>query len=128
MNLIKLNNMKTKTDNNSTIDLSKHTKGEWYVGDLERDKNMCPVPFYEICTYKDMTWIAHVSVGSFKQGGEAEANAALIVKAVNNHFLLLEALKDCLDIIGETNAVGFSKESKPISTYFKAKQLIEQLK
>ncbi len=108
-----------KSDN-STIDLSKHTKGEWFAVNYAGFWNIKNTPYYDI----EIDLLNAEDVGE----QEAEANAALIVKAVNNHFALVEALKDCLDIIGETNAAGFSKESKPISAYFKAKQLIEQLK
>ncbi len=59
----------------------------------------------------------------------AQTNAALIVKAVNNHLLLLrklESLVYVLEMERKQNGISLSDDYKTL--YKEAKQLLEQLK
>lgn len=76
-------------------------KNKWYMNDnLISDKNLCPIPFYEISSTKDITWVAMVGAGDLKEDGEARANAELIVKSVNNYPQLMDIAKRCAFIFG----------------------------
>ncbi len=112
MNLIKLHNM--KTDNNRTIDLNKHTPLPW-----AKDYGATKGHIKSISNFKDYTpTVARYSgrsnieiCGSLPEE-EREANAELIVKAVNN----FQAMKTELERLYEKHGSASTK------------QLLEQLK
>jgi hypothetical protein len=76
--------------------------------------------YCEIRANNNLTCIADVwaEVGKIKPGEEEmQANAAFIVKACNNHYKLLEVLKELIECISETrgkdatNALFNAKEA-----------------
>jgi hypothetical protein len=81
---------------NLTIELHTEegfTKGEWSINpELERDENMCPIPYYKINNSADILWVAHVAAGHLKNEGEAEANAHLIAASKDMYYALKEAV------------------------------------
>ena len=106
---------------------SKHTKGRWYVSDkIQTDKNMCPIPYYEIGSTADVTWLAIVAAGDLKEKGEAEANAAHIVKCVNNYDEMLNKLKRVNAMYGSTlEQIGIEREQS--ADWREVNELIERL-
>lgn len=94
-------------ENNNEV---KRTQGKWYVSkELQKDKNMCPIPYYEIETTKDITWIALVSAGSLKEDGEGKANAEFICKAVNEYDKLKADNEVLLNALKEIEAKSWQK-------------------
>lgn len=55
--------------------------------------------------------LAHVCTGIDFQA-QADANAALIVKAVNSHFQLLTALRDIVDSLTESDEEGLIEHAE----------------
>ncbi len=77
------------------------TKGEllqdiWRVHQKEQyDKNMCPIPYYEISKEGDMFWLAHV---------RSKDEADQICQAVNERQKLLDENKKMYDILCFANS------------------------
>lgn len=55
---------------------------KWEISPLQKDRNMCPVDYYEISCKDHPWWIAHVRASD--QSGQPYAEA--IVSAVNNTY------------------------------------------
>lgn len=104
-------NTKVNTDN-----VSKHTQGKWEC--IEQKSISEPFIIKNECKE-----VAIVTWGINKKYPETfeevTANAALIVKAVNNHYALLEAL---------TNMVAFYEGDANLAYIDKAKELLNSLK
>jgi hypothetical protein len=98
---------------------SEHTPTPWAVDEdhptsvvFEADTEI------EICT---------TDSGSSAEQGEDEANAALIVRAVNSHAALVEALGDLVEIIDRAGLLNLSNgvQLGQTSWYVKASDRLE---
>ena len=78
-----------------------HTPTPWQYDQANSDKS------FWIVTDKK-TWLPRIAHVPNYEGMPNEANAAFIVKAVNNHEKLVEALRLVRGIIVEASAVGFN--------------------
>ena len=128
--------MKKETINTNvnTDNVGKHTKGEWQVSFAKWAKD-APIQGFRILSGKKDICSLNVRTESsvlpdeyFSKmndlalehltSDECEANAALIVKAVNNHYDLVEAL---------TNMVAFYEGDANLAYIDKAKELLNNI-
>ncbi len=116
--------MKTE-DNNSTIDLSKHdwqvyhNSGKQVLTIWQDDNEGFFKTFVDIKYTKDPTMY-----GVLHSEYAAKDYAALIVKSVNNHFKLVEALKSFVNTWADVSEVEWYLQDQ----YTAAIKLLEQLK
>lgn len=76
--------------------MGEHTPTPWAVDYLDKHgQRVVRSEHIEVCT----CW--HHCVGAIEK--EMEANAALIVKAVNSHQALVDALRDVLSMLDQNN-------------------------
>jgi hypothetical protein len=103
----------------------KHTPGNWQLEAVNSSDKTNGIVYYRIHTDKNK---GVAFAGIYKDSGvskeEAEANAKLIVTAVNNHHALVDALKLLIDdaVSTGTNTVEIGKDYLQ-----QAKKLLQQI-
>ena len=107
--------MKTEHNNiNVMADEKQHTKGKWKLS-----------KYGQIYSSNDNLQIA--ALAGMREAKEAEANAKLIVTAVNNHYKLIEALKNVCDELKIVEQLQVNETGKTYLCLIEAKQLLQQI-
>lgn len=98
--------MSSTNQDNLTPPKAAHTPGPWHVGPLDENLNV---------EVRNKEYVVALAT-DFGHGRELEtlANAALIVRAVNCHEELLEALEDAQETLVQMTGAGTAKAAAAI--------------
>lgn len=91
--------------------INKRTKGEWFLEENNFFGNRKRVNVYDVTRSGDIEDVTTILVieGYTDNKDEFEANAAFIVKAVNNYDSLLDALKEINGLCADYSCVENGK-------------------